>query len=160
MSDNSAIEWTEWVAVPGFPRYAVTQAGDMLGPRGVLRPMAEPSGHLHIIANRRKLRVHHAVLFAFVGPRPVGQECRHLDGNPANNHLDNLRWGTRLENSADKTRHGTELHGESKPGARLTVEQVRSIRVDPRAARAVGAEYGVSHTAVLRIRRGERWRAA
>jgi hypothetical protein len=155
---DTAIDWTD---VPGHPGYRVTSAGALRGPRSVLRPMVMPTGHQYVITGaRRKLWVHHAVLLAFVGPRPVGQECRHLDGNPANNSLQNLRWGTRLENSHDKQRHGTELRGEAKPDARLTVAQVRAIRLDTRAARTVGREYGVSHTAVLRIRRGERWAAA
>ena len=33
--------------------------------------------------------------------------CRHLDGNPHNNRLDNIVWGTVVENEADKVRHGT-----------------------------------------------------
>ena len=51
--------------------------------------------------------VHHLVLEAFVGLRKKGLETRHLDGNPANNRLENLKWGTSLENSADAVRHGT-----------------------------------------------------
>lgn len=31
----------------------------------------------------------------------------HLDGDPTNNHLDNLRWGTHQENVDDMTRHRT-----------------------------------------------------
>ncbi len=151
----------EWIAVPGHDGYAVTADGDIRGPRSVLRPMAMPDGYLYVITGAKaKLWVHHAVLLALVSPRPTGLECRHLDGNPANNRVENLCWGTRQQNVRDKARHGTELHGEAKSGARLTVEQVAAIRVDTRSARAVGAEYGVSHTAVLRIRRGERWRAA
>ena len=29
--------------------------------------------------------VHKLVLLAFVGPRPKGMQCRHLDGDPGNN---------------------------------------------------------------------------
>lgn len=119
------------------------------------------TGHLYVITgDRRKLWVHHAVLLAYVGPRPDGQECRHLDGNPRHNHAANLAWGTRLENMRDKDRHGTEPHGEMKPNHRITAEQARAIRTDTRASRVVGQDYGISHTAVLRIRRGERWRRA
>ena len=49
--------------------------------------------------------VHRLVLEAFVGPMPEAMETRHLDGNPANNCLDNLRYGTRAENEADKRLH-------------------------------------------------------
>lgn len=49
--------------------------------------------------------VHTVVLEAFVGPRPEGQVCRHLNGDPLDNRLENLKWGTLRENSADIRRH-------------------------------------------------------
>lgn len=54
----------------------------------------------------RRRYVHHLVLEAFVGLRERGQECRHLDGDPLNNRLDNLAWGTSSENTWDTLRHG------------------------------------------------------
>jgi hypothetical protein len=123
--------------------------------------MAMSTGHLYVITgDRRKLWIHHAVLLAYVGPRPEGMECRHLDGNPRHNHAANLAWGTRAENMRDRARHGTQRYGEDSPSHRLTAEQVRAIRVDPRPSRVVGRDYGVSHTTILEIRRGNRWRAA
>lgn len=159
--DVNGDTWTTaWMPVPGWPCWA-SEAGQIQGPSGqILKPYVGESGHLHVLIRHKKLRVHHAVLMAFGFRRPEGMECRHLDGNPANNNLNNLAWGTRLENARDKARHGTERHGEDKVGHRLTAEQVLAIRRDPRASRKVGADYGVSHTAVLRIRRGERWRRA
>lgn len=149
----------EWAEVPGWP-CRVSADGQITGPSGqVLKPY-DVDGYLHVLIRRRKLRVHHAVLLAFSGPRPDGQECRHLDDNPRNNHRHNLAWGTRVENLADQVRLGTRRCGEAKPGARLSVAQVQTIRRDARSARVVGAAYGISHTAVLRIRRGERWAAA
>lgn len=55
---------------------------------------------------QRKVRVHTLVLEAFVGPPPAGTECRHLDGNPANNSIENLAWGTSSQNKWDRVRHG------------------------------------------------------
>lgn len=69
------------------------------------------SGHKQIIlrANGELFGrfVHRLVLEAFVGPCPEGMECCHNDGNPANNRLENLRWGTRSENVQDMLMHGT-----------------------------------------------------
>jgi hypothetical protein len=48
--------------------------------------------------------VHHLVLEAFVGLRPQGTEACHWDGDAANNKLENLRWGTSVENKADAIR--------------------------------------------------------
>ena len=69
-------------------------------------------GHLgvHLSRNGEKACkfVHRLVLEAFVGPCPAGMVCRHFpDRNPANNRLENLQWGTPLENEADKLVHGT-----------------------------------------------------
>jgi HNH endonuclease len=154
-----------WAPVPTHAGYAVTENGRIRGPRRILRPMEGPLGHLYVLTplprRPRKLYVHRAVLLTFVGPPPTEEhEVRHLDGNPHNNDLSNLCWGTHTENMQDKQIHGTELFGEAKPGARLTLAQVLAIKADPRASRLVGAEYSVSHTTVLSIRRGTHWRRA
>lgn len=57
-------------------------------------------------------RIHKIMLMTFVGPRPDGCVCRHLDGNKMNNSLSNIRWGTRSENERDKERHGVSNHGD------------------------------------------------
>lgn len=75
-----------------------------------------------------RYNVHVLVLGAFVGPPPIGMECRHLDGNWQNNRLDNLCWGTAAENSKDKVRHGTVPRGSNAPHSKLTKSQVLSIR--------------------------------
>jgi len=41
---------------------------------------------------------------AFRGSCPLGMEAIHLDNNPQNNHLENLKWGTHSEN---QTQYGT-----------------------------------------------------
>lgn len=68
-------------------------------------------GHLYLTLHNRKRRqhfVHNLVLLAFVGPRPDDKpETRHLDGDPTNNRLENLRYGTSKENADDQRAHGT-----------------------------------------------------
>jgi hypothetical protein len=55
---------------------------------------------------RRNAKTHILVLEAFVGLRPPGAVGRHLDGNPRNNALHNLVWGTSSENAYDRVTHG------------------------------------------------------
>lgn len=77
----------------------------------------------------RKTKVHLIILAAFVGPCPPGLECRHLDGNPANSRLDNLKWGTREENTEDRVRHGKKRgrrNGNTKLDE-LTVVAIREL---------------------------------
>lgn len=113
-----------WLPVDGFPGYEVSNHGQVRGlprtidtvrgPRTVrgcvLSQWTTPKGHksVSLRGTRGQLTrlVHSLVLTAFVGPRPDGYECCHSDGDPANNHVWNLRWDTSSENNFDTVRHG------------------------------------------------------
>lgn len=71
-------------------------------------------------------RVHQLVLEAFVGPCPAGHIVMHLDDDPANNNLTNLRYGTPQENSTDMVSKGRNAacKGEKHSGA-LVSDAVR-----------------------------------
>lgn len=65
----------------------------------LLRPGRNKSGHVTVAIGRGNSRqVHQLVLETFVGPRPAGCEVLHLNHKPADNRLENLRYGTRSEN--------------------------------------------------------------
>ena len=77
----------------------------------MLSVVTHPTGHLRVKLSLdgayKGATIHRLVLLAFEGPEPDGMEVCHTDGNPANNRLDNLRWGTRGDNLRDRVRHGT-----------------------------------------------------
>lgn len=77
---------------------------------------------------RRNHMVHKLILEAFVGPRPEGMECRHLNGNGSDNRIANLRWGTPAENTLDKFRHGTVSRGCRNGWSKLNEEKVLEMR--------------------------------
>ncbi len=99
----------------------------------LLKPKPIKSGHLVVdlfhLGSARRFLIHRLVLAAFVGPQPEGMEGCHGDGNPANNHLANLRWDTRRNNIKDTRRHGRLNHGSRNGKAILTEDHVRQIRL-------------------------------
>ena len=126
---------TEWKAIPGYEgSYEVSDDGQVRSVEKTRR-IGKGEGYLrHYPARLRSLHidkagymrvslkingvtrnhlVHHLVLEAFVSPRPAGLECRHLNGKPADNHLENLQWGTSSENKFDIVQHGNH-RGASK----------------------------------------------
>lgn len=59
----------------------------------------------------KEVQVHRLVLLAFIGEPSDGRECCHKNDNQTDNRLENLYWGTRMENIADKYRNGKQLMG-------------------------------------------------
>lgn len=76
-----------------------------------MKPWANPKGYLNVnlaTPDRklpRRFQVHRLVMLAFVGDSK--QEVRHLDGDPGNNRLSNLAYGTSSVNQHDSVAHGT-----------------------------------------------------
>jgi hypothetical protein len=110
---------TQWLPVPGYEGlYQVSDDGQVLSaprPRargGLLKQFDDGHGYPHVTLTRggrqKRFGVHQLVALAFIGPRPPGQEVRHLDGNSANPAVSNLAYGTHVENLLDKRRHGTD----------------------------------------------------
>lgn len=80
----------------------------------VLKPAVRDTGHLVVTlrlpGHKRLCRVHRLVLTAFRGTCPIGMEGCHNNGDPADNRLSNLRWGTPSSNKYDSVRHGTHAN--------------------------------------------------
>ena len=68
------------------------------------------------------------VLTAFVGERPQGFQCSHIDGNPGNDFLTNLCWESCQDNNERKFVHGTSQIGECHGRSKLTDALVLEIR--------------------------------
>jgi len=167
------VETERWIPVVGYEGlYSVSNLGRVKSHHHhngagecVLRPgIISRYGHLRVRlcaeGRIRQMLVHRLVLEAFVGPRPAGCECRHLDGNPANNRLDNLCWGTRTENMSDRDRHGTTARGERCGRAKLTeanVHEIRKLLEQGMPQRKIGRLYGVSGVAIAKIKLGKTW---
>lgn len=163
--------------IEGWPGYLVGDDGSVWsqkngrwGTRGTwrrVRPSVSSSGHLLIGLSRRNPahrythKVHHLVLTAFVGPKPVGMEGCHFNGNPADNNLSNLRWDTRQSNIADAGRHGTTPKGERHSAARLTTGDVQEIRRMAAAGdkiAVIGEKFNISISTVSAVVLRKRWR--
>ena len=102
--------------------------------------------------------VHRLVLEAFAGPPLPGQEGRHGPGGGHDNRWpENLCWGTKAENEADKLRDGTLLSGERVGTAKLTLAGVHDIRrrwLVGETRATLAAEYGVTTTTIGNAVRG------
>jgi DNA-binding transcriptional regulator YiaG len=128
-------------AIPNYPGYYADESGEIFSDRnGTLRILPKRLHHGYYRVNVRDtghpvrthvMNVHTLVLNTFVGVRPTNYVCRHLNGNPLDNRLCNICWGTAKENARDAIRHGTAVclrHGEKAPASKLSNEEVKQIR--------------------------------
>lgn len=156
-----------WNPVLDFPGYYVSEDGRIISflrrnPH-ILTPIRSRTGHLYIFLYRRgqmtKVWIHRAVLMAFKRPPSEGEECRHLNGDPKDNRIFNLKWGSKQDNADDRRLHGTIPIGESAGTHKLTEQDVLYIRKNykNKTLRAWAAEYGVSHTCIRRAALGIKW---
>jgi len=97
---------------------------------------------------------------AFIGPRPEGNVCRHLNDDQWDNRVENLVWGTVAANWADARRNGKAPVAERHGCAKLSAGQVRQIRsISKRGeARRLAQKFGVSEGIVSMIRHGHYWK--
>ena len=104
--------------------------------------------------------VHSLVAEAFIGDRPEGLYVLHFDNNPKNNSLSNLRYGTPSENSEDKWRHGTQIHGDTVWWKKVSSQEVIEIR-DARSSgikiKDLADRFRVSPAQISRITNGRQW---
>lgn len=161
-----------WKFIPGYEgNYMASDHGQIKSFKSrktqILKLCLDTHGYpqvsLYKNKQRKKFLVHRLVLSTFCGARSMDTECRHLDGNPRNNTLDNLRWGTHSENMIDRNNHGTmkSMRGSNNNNARLNEWQVRIIKqllcIGGWTQREIGNIFGVSSDVIGSIKRGKTW---
>lgn len=121
MSEDTAERWAPIPERPGYEvstigrvqsldREIVDSTGRKMRRRGIMMRIGfDQNGYprVRLGGNTPPLHVHRLILSAFVGPCPPGMMGLHNNGVPADCRLENLRWGTASENTADMIRHGT-----------------------------------------------------
>ena len=157
----------EWRSITEWPGYEVSSLGRIRRDGHIKKPFPDRKGYLKVklwrLSKAKNLLVHRLVAEHFIGPAPVDQVCRHLNGDKTDNNPSNLAYGTRAQNEADKIKHGTALAGEGHHQSKLTDVQVASIRsrykrgCPANGGRALAREFGISDVQEANIARRKHW---
>lgn len=159
----------EWKDIAGYGGdYQVSDHGVVKSLKGIkerlLRPKSHPFGYPMISlcknGHRNDYCIHRLVLETFVGQPPENMECCHADGDPKNNCLSNLRWGTRKENCFDTIKHNKTTRGERSHTSKLTEIDVHFIRYWLKkgySKEIIGKTFGVTPSNICHIASGKSW---
>lgn len=141
--------------VRSVPRTLVYRDGRVrFWPGKVLKP-SFTRGRLYsrVALNSELWTVHQFVAATFLGPTPPGLEILHRDGDPTNNAVSNLHFGTHSENMHDVVRHGRHWQVNKVDCARghaligPNLQQARSALPHQRRCRACNRMSAVSSIA-------------
>jgi hypothetical protein len=111
---------------------------------------------------RWKMEYAHRVAWGLaIGDIPDGLCVLHHCDTPACCNPAHLWLGTVGDNSADMVEKGRQAKGmalaKAHGNAKLTEDEVLSILKDSRSELVLGRIYGVHHSTIWLIRRGENW---
>lgn len=157
-----------WKSISGRPGYEVSDLGKVRWKNRILNPSADHKGYLRASFwtenGSRKKYIHTIVAAEFIGKRPDGAVIRHINGIKTDCRAENLAYGTRSQNEADKALHGTAVIGQRHHSNKLTDQQVLQIRKRYMARdtqngmRAMAQEFGVSAKTIEAIIKRKTWR--
>lgn len=155
-----------WKKIPEYPGYEVSDQGRIRSyhqrspisgevwavadePQRYLKGAFDRDYHFVALSHEgitHKCYIHTLVMQAFVGPCPEGMEVCHNDGNPRNNHLENLRYDSHHSNIWDSIRHGTHNRFTDKE-----VLMIREARAHGQSARELAQQWSVDPHTIWRL---------
>lgn len=135
----------EWRICPSYPKIEASNLGRIRNAETKRVRNASPGRRGYTLIsfwhNKRLIArsLHSLVADAFLGDRPAGAQIRHLDGNPRNNAVTNLAYGTARENARDRICHGNNAQGERNGMAKLPDLGAEIVRLA--YAHGLGTQY-------------------
>lgn len=165
------VEGRSMKEIPDFPDYFITKDGQVFsekyGDRRKLKTWVDKRyGYVRVIIRKERKSfgrfIHVLLLTTYIGKCPIGKEASHLNGNRADNRLENLCWETRKENHAHKIAHGTRQNGDNCGKSKLTsgeVVQIKGLLTEKSLTqRQIAKRFKISEQAIHDIKIRRTWK--
>ena len=163
---RQVVGYEGWYDVSNFGRIKRVAPGGSSYVGRLLKPSLHRDGYVQVLLSVDGVESHHQrhclVAEAFIGPRPVGAQVNHKNGDKTCNHVSNLEYVTPGENLEHAFRIGLmDERGERNPASKLTEEHVFEIRVlldyGELTQKEIGIMYGVTAANISSIKNGRSW---
>lgn len=171
MNEIKNLEGEVWKQIPDFPDYQASNMGRVKSTkcnRTKLMSLSNRRGYrvttLYDKQHPKVMAIHTLVLLTFVGPPPQGKKsAKHLNGDKADNHLENLKWASHKEcfNGKPKGPKWKDIPAEKRkphPSSKLTKEDVLYIRNSDDTRQSLADKFNVGIKTIFVIRAGKSWK--
>ena len=128
----------DFVKIKGFENYFINKEGQVYfsggrGKRnyrspGYVKSTLAKNGYYMVHLDGKTYYVHRLLADAFLENPENKKEVDHIDGNPKNNSLDNLRWATHKENLNNSVSVQREIN--SHLGLPSNIEGRKKVWID------------------------------
>jgi hypothetical protein len=154
-----------WSEVKGYSGYRVSTEGGVLGKKGKpLKPYKTKDGYLEVNLSEKgvtkKFNIHRLVAETFLCNPEGLPQVNHLDGDPGNNHLQNLEWCSASRNQIHSCDVLGKNRGSKQHMARLSESDVRSILrllANNIGVTRIAKMFSVSPVTIANIKAGSTW---
>ena len=158
--------------IEGYEGYSISKDGEIWSERSnkLLSPFPDKKGYLlcNLYRNgiRKQHKIHRLVALTFI-PNPENKpQVNHIDGNKANNHIDNLEWASPKENIKHAWDSGlaNSISGVHRTDSKLTEEDVLYIRTNyiPKSpdfgGRALAKKFNVVPSVISNVVKGKTYK--
>ena len=142
-------------SIPGYPNYEINEEGVVrnINTQLTLKPQIN-NAYFTVTLGGKVLYIHYLVALTFIGERPNEMVTRHLDGNPHNNCLSNIEYGSRKDNTTDRTKHGTWGHTLTERAVRVIRGLYKCGFTQARLSRL----FKLNRSTIARITSGKTWK--
>jgi hypothetical protein len=174
----------EWKKVNGYDDYEISNHGRARSFRGkitkgpgngpgtkrarmeipvLMKPSMGKNGYYSVnvidrIGNQKACYIHRLVMDAFVGPCPSGYVvCHAPDPDKNNNHIGNLRYDTRRENSRDYLRVDDGRKNKIKKLSECEILDIRDRLSRGESGKKIATLYSITPTSVSAIKNRKTW---
>lgn len=139
---------------PNYPRYLISDKGEVFSKHGVQRSSHVASGYkrvklMHVSGKRRAESIHRLVVEAFLGPIPAKMWVNHKNGDKLDNRIENLEIVTPSRN----LQHAVEVLGRQlgKAPNLDRVDAMRLLITRGWSQHRISRAFGISQPAVSEL---------
>ena len=155
-----SLEGEIWQAYPNNRNYLISTLGRVRGRGGrILHPAKHRQGYLWLKVGKSHCLVHRLVAETFI-PNPDGKTTvNHINGNKADNRVENLEWATQSENNKHAhitglckfTRKQWEIATKGRKVSQVQVFQIKDKYNNGASQSELAEEFHISRAHVCRI---------